>query len=115
MDTLHQEPRLAFDDQRNWALVQAFVTDPKARIQHIFVAEALRTRLLAYAKRRGVYLPLLHRAALALKQPTHGLSHDDHFHVRIACPTAQSGECLAEPARRRTKHPPTHRARPRKI
>lgn len=112
---VHQQPGLSFDDRRNWALVQAWVTDPKARIQHIFVAEPLRSRLLAYARRRGVYLPLLHRAALALKQPTRGLSHDDHFHVRIACPTSQNGECLAEPVSRRIKHSASHRPRPRKL
>jgi len=90
---------LRFDDARNWALVEAWITDPRARIEHIFVAEALRARLLKTAKERGTYLPVLNRAALALKQPTSGASHDDHFHVRIACPRGRRGEggCIVDP------------------
>ena len=90
-------PELEFDDQRNWLLVQSFVTDPGTRVQHIFVAEPVRKRLLAHARRIGVYLPVLHRAAMAMKQPRRGLPHDDHFHVRIACPHGQHGPCRAEP------------------
>jgi penicillin-insensitive murein DD-endopeptidase len=91
------ERRLTFDLARNWMLIQAWLTDPQVRVQHIFVAAPLRQRLLGYARERGVSLPLLHRAALALKQPRDGLLHDDHFHVRIACPPRQSGVCVAEP------------------
>jgi penicillin-insensitive murein endopeptidase len=93
------QPELLFDDPRNWALVQALLTDSHARVQHVFVAAILRARLLAYARRVGVYWSLQKRAALALKQPTRGLSHDDHFHVRIGCPPHQD-MCLAEPAPR---------------
>ena len=98
-----EKPGLAFDERRNWALVQAWLTDPKARVQHIFVSKALRSRLLAYARARGVYAPVLHRASLAMKQPSRGLSHDDHFHVRIGCPGGQRGVCQAEPERPRRK------------
>lgn len=98
-----EEPGLAFDERRNWALVQAWLTDPKARVQHIFVSKALRTRLLAYARARGVYVPVLHRASIALKQPSRGLSHDDHFHVRIGCPRGQRNVCQPEPERPRRK------------
>ena len=90
---------LTFDDARNWALVQAWVTDPQARVQHIFVAKPLRQRLLQYARKRGVYLPVLHRAAVAMKQPTRGLVHDDHFHLRIRCPRSQRDVCVSEPSR----------------
>jgi penicillin-insensitive murein endopeptidase len=86
-----------FDDARNWALVESWVTDPGARVEHIFVADWLRTRLLRYARDKGAYLPVLHRAALAMKQPSHGLEHDDHFHVRIACPPGQRKTCIAQP------------------
>ena len=98
-----EEPALAFDERRNWALVQAWLTDPRARVQHIFVSKAVRARLLAYARARGVYVPVLHRASLAMKQPSRGLSHDDHFHVRIGCPGGQRGVCEAEPERPRRK------------
>jgi penicillin-insensitive murein DD-endopeptidase len=108
-------PSLSFDDARNWALVEAWITDPNARVEHIFVATPIRARLLAHARKRGVYLPVLHRASLALKQPSRGLPHDDHFHVRIACPKSQRGACLASPpdrlplARRALVHQPKGR------
>jgi penicillin-insensitive murein DD-endopeptidase len=100
------ERQLMFDLARNWMLIQAWLTDPHVRVQHIFVAAPLRQRLLRYARERGVSPPLLHRASLALKQPRDGLLHDDHFHVRIACPPRQNGVCVAEPiaeARRSSK------------
>jgi penicillin-insensitive murein endopeptidase len=90
-----QKPRLLFDDARNWALVESFLTDREARVEHIFVSNEIRARLLAHARRKGTYLPVLHRAALSLKQPRRGLAHDDHFHVRIACPPKQRDLCLA--------------------
>lgn len=89
---------LYLDDARNWALIQAWVTDPAARVEHVFVADHLRERLLRYARNKGAYLPVLHRAAQVLKQPSRGLSHDDHFHVRIACPLGQQS-CVPEPER----------------
>lgn len=88
---------LRFDDARNWALIEAWITDPSARVEHIFVADRLRTRLLQHARAKGAYLPVLHRAALAMKQPSRGLEHDDHFHVRIACPRKQRQSCVALP------------------
>jgi penicillin-insensitive murein endopeptidase len=89
--------RLEFDEARNWALVESWIIDPGARVQHVFVAEPLRQRLLAHARRIGAHPPVLYRAALVLKQPTRGLVHDDHFHVRIACPRDQREGCVSEP------------------
>ncbi len=86
-----------FDDARNWALIEAWVTDPAARVEHIFVADRVRARLLAYARTKGTYLPVLHRAAMAMKQPSAGQVHDDHFHVRIACPSGQTRTCISAP------------------
>ena len=88
-----------FDDARNWALVESWVTDPGARVEHIFVADPIRRRLLAHARSKGVYLPVLHRAAMAMKQPSAGQPHDDHFHIRIACPSGQRRVCVAAPSR----------------
>ncbi len=88
-----------FDDARNWALVEAWVSDPGSRVEHIFVADRVRLRLLAFARSKGTYLPVLHRAAMAMKQPSAGQVHDDHFHVRIACPAGQRRVCVPAPAR----------------
>jgi penicillin-insensitive murein DD-endopeptidase len=91
-------PAYHFDDARNWALIQALVTDSRVRVQHIFVAAPLRQRLLNHARRAGVYLPVLHRAAIAMKQPSRGLPHDDHFHIRIHCPPRMGDVCVPEAA-----------------
>lgn len=79
-------PGARFDDARNWALIQAFLTDPKAHVLQIFVSNPVRKRLLEQAARSGASPAMRARAAEVLFQPTKGLPHDNHFHVRIACP-----------------------------
>lgn len=93
-------PGAFFDDARNWALVKALLTDPQARVTHLFVATPLKARLLAYAAKSGASLELRHRASLAMLQPRGSLPHDDHFHVRIACPGWQR-ECVEIPLRKK--------------
>ncbi len=95
---------LAFDDARNWELVEAWLSDPRARVTHVFVAEHLRARLLAQARRVGAPPALRARAAFALLQPRHAEPHDDHFHVRIACPPRAQGGCVEWPVARRARH-----------
>jgi penicillin-insensitive murein endopeptidase len=87
---------LRFDEGRNWALVSALVSDPKARVTHIFVVNHLRTRLLAYAARVNAPPALRARIAEVMMQPHHALPHDDHFHVRVACPQG-SPDCIEWP------------------
>ncbi|MDP9037490.1 MAG: penicillin-insensitive murein endopeptidase [Myxococcota bacterium] len=79
-------PGAYFDDGENWALVASLLSDPEARVTHLFVASPLRARLLAYAERLGVPANIRIRAAEVMQQPHGALPHDDHFHVRIACP-----------------------------
>lgn len=98
-------PGAMFDDARNWALVSALVTDPKARITHIFVATPLRERLLEYGRRIGAHADIQERARELLAQPKGSLPHDDHFHVRIGCPGGMT-ECVENPT------PPKHRENP---
>jgi murein endopeptidase len=73
---------LRFDDERNWALVRVLVSDTS--VQTIFVAAPLERRLIDYARRQGVLPALIARADAAMRQPSHGRPHDDHFHVRIS-------------------------------
>lgn len=87
---------LIFDDYRNWLLIQAWVTDTRAGLSHIFVSHGLRARLLAFAARDARFKRHVERATELLKQPEHGEPHDDHFHVRIACPPSQVGLCKNE-------------------
>lgn len=90
-------PGAYFDDAKNWLLVSALVTDPEAHVTHIFVAQPLRARLLAYAEKNGAPAGVRMRAAELLQQPHGALPHDDHFHVRIGCP-AHMGGCVENPA-----------------
>ncbi len=85
------DPRLRFDDGRNFALIAALANDPHAHVTHIFIATHLRTRLLAHAAKVGASPALRSRMAELLMQPHHALPHDDHFHVRVACPWSSQG------------------------
>jgi penicillin-insensitive murein endopeptidase len=89
-------PTVTFDDARNWALVEALIDDPEARVSYIFIASHLRARLLRFAERTGVAPTLRERAANLMVQPHRALPHDDHFHVRIACPGAQQATCVED-------------------
>jgi penicillin-insensitive murein DD-endopeptidase len=105
-------PGAYFDDAKNWTLVSALVSDPEAHVTHLFVAAPLRARLLAYAERMGVSASVRMRAAEVLQQPHGALPHDDHFHVRIGCPSHMSS-CVENPAMR-AHRPPTVVARGRR-
>lgn len=87
-------PGAHFDDARNWALVSALFNDPEAHITQVFVAEHIRARLLAYAEKIHAPIALRNKAATFLIQPRHALPHDDHFHVRISCPSSQKNACV---------------------
>ena len=80
--------RLVFDTARNWALVRAILEDPDVDVQFIFVADALKQRLLRYAAERGESAELIAHAEGTLHQPEDSRPHDDHFHVRIYCPAS---------------------------
>jgi penicillin-insensitive murein endopeptidase len=92
---------MVFDDYRNWLLVQSWVRDERAGLSHIFVSRRLRERLLRFAKGRRDFRPYVDQAARLLKQPDNADPHDDHFHVRIACPPSQLGPCKNESKRGR--------------
>ena len=83
---------LRFDDARNWELVGKLVADGDARVQHIFVAHAIRQRLLREGRRRGAPARVLARAARVMSQPAHH-PHRNHFHVRIYCNPHERPRC----------------------
>ena len=91
-------PWAAFDDAKNWALVAGIVQEPFAHVTYIFVASPLRARLLAYAAHIGAPPAIRNRAAELMVQPHGSLPHDDHFHVRIGCPTGMTA-CIELPTR----------------
>ena len=89
---------LVFDDRRNWLLVLSWVRDDRAGLSHIFVSQALRSRILAYGRRTQEFGKYGKQVTLLLKQPANSSTHDDHFHVRISCPRGQEGLCQEEGA-----------------
>lgn len=89
-------PGAHFDDAKNWALVAAMLSDANCHITHIFVATPIRERLLAYAAKSGAPMALRVRASEVLAQPRGALPHDDHFHVRIGCPSGMD-KCIEQP------------------
>src|SRR5690606_9398796 len=88
---------LVFDDWRNWLLVQSFINDHRAGLSHIFISRPLKTRLIAFAESHPDSKKYVDRARVLLKQPSGAEAHDDHFHVRIACPKKQKDICHEEP------------------
>lgn len=109
------KPGTQFDEARNWALIEALLDDPVTRVSHIFTAFYVRARLLRYAERIGAPASVRQRAAEAMTQPRGVPDHDDHFHVRIACPREQRSVCI-EQAQARGVHtrPPVSRPRLRR-
>jgi penicillin-insensitive murein endopeptidase len=89
-------PGAIFDEARNWALIEALLDDPTTRVSYIFVAAHVRARLLRYAEQTGAPATLRERAAEVMMQPRRA-AHDDHFHIRIACPRGQNGTCVEHP------------------
>lgn len=87
-ETGYEEPtwqQRRFDDARNWALVEALLSDPDARVQWIFVSTKLRSRLLNWAERHDRPEWMVEYARQVMKQPSQKAPHDDHFHVRLYC------------------------------
>jgi penicillin-insensitive murein endopeptidase len=76
---------LRLDVERQWLLAKAFIEDPTARIQWIFVSDVVKACLLDWALARGDSLETIRRAGEIMLQPHPGGVHDDHFHIRTAC------------------------------
>ena len=74
---------LQLDIPRTWLFLQALIEDDEAQLQHIYVAEHLRTLLLDYARARDVPAATVARFVEMSCQP--GYPHDDHFHFRFFC------------------------------
>ncbi|HTE56572.1 MAG TPA: penicillin-insensitive murein endopeptidase [Kofleriaceae bacterium] len=78
-------PPAHFDDRANWTLVRAILEDPVADVEYIFISDDLKQRILDAATTARAPADLIAAAAELLHQPSAGLIHDDHMHVRIYC------------------------------
>lgn len=84
-----------FDAARNWAFVEALLTDEEIEVQWIFVSRGLKALLMEWALENGRPVEIVERAASVLWQPGDSAPHHDHFHVRIYCPRdATGGFCV---------------------
>lgn len=85
---------LRFDVARNWALVAALLGDESIDVKWLFVSDELKKVLLAYGRRAKASAALVKRASEVLHQPSDAPPHDDHFHLRVRCTTAErTGGC----------------------
>jgi penicillin-insensitive murein endopeptidase len=85
-----------FDEARNWTMIEAMLKDEKAGLRYLFISNALRAKLLAYAAKKHVAKEMIDRAASAMMSPRDADLHDDHVHVRIACPASMRDVCIEE-------------------
>jgi penicillin-insensitive murein endopeptidase len=97
-----------FDDARNWTLIEALLNDKDTAVRYIFVSNPLRARLLAFAAKKKVAKDLYTKAETVLLSPHDADVHDDHFHVRIACPDSMKTVCIEESL----GHPPPSASAP---
>ncbi|MCC6647163.1 MAG: penicillin-insensitive murein endopeptidase [Polyangiaceae bacterium] len=99
------DKRVHFDDARNWELVAAWLGDGRVEVRGVFVAGWLKARLLRRAEEARAPKTLIERAQMLLMQPPNAESHDDHFHLRIACAAGQRGVCFDDSIDRAPRSP----------
>lgn len=93
-------PGVRFDEARNWTMIEAMLKDDKASVRYLFVTDALRGKLLAHARKTHAPKALVEKAASVMMSPQDAEPHDDHMHVRIACPESMHDTCIEEPTAR---------------
>ncbi len=86
-----------FDAARNWAMIESLLSTPTTDVQHIFVANAIKRRLIAQAVKEGANPEVLMRAKRVITQPRHGAPHRSHFHVRVYCADDDRPMCKDRP------------------
>jgi penicillin-insensitive murein endopeptidase len=74
------------DTEREWRLIRALLTSPHVEVQWLYSSRLVKGLVLEHALAAGESPELLARAETVMQQPLDGLSHDDHLHLRIACP-----------------------------
>ena len=79
-----------YDVARNWLLVKALLEAPTAQVLWLFVSRPVEGLITEYAIARGEDPIVVWEAENVMLQPTNALPHDDHFHLRVACPPDMS-------------------------
>ena len=86
-DRLDRTRRYLFDVARNWAFVEALLSDERARIQWIFLDDPLKEMLIDFGIRAGASAAVIDQAERVIVRPKDSSPHADHFHIRIFCNT----------------------------
>ena len=73
------------DLAREWLLIKALLTTPRANVQWMFVSLPVEALITDYARARGEDSDLVWHAETVMLQPRDSLPHDDHLHLRTAC------------------------------
>jgi penicillin-insensitive murein endopeptidase len=89
-------PGAHFDEARNWAMIESMLRSEKASVRYLFITNGLKARLLAYANKKHVSHEIIEKASMAMMSPPEAEPHDDHVHVRIACPESMRDVCVEE-------------------
>jgi penicillin-insensitive murein endopeptidase len=76
------------DIEREWRLIRALLTSPHVEVQWLYASSLVKGLVLEHALALGESPELIARAETVLQEPLDGLPHDDHLHLRIACPLA---------------------------
>jgi penicillin-insensitive murein endopeptidase len=74
------------DAEREWRLIRALLTSPHVEVQWLYASNLVQRLVLEHALAAGESQELISRAETVMQQPLDGLPHNDHLHVRIACP-----------------------------
>ncbi|MFW5925777.1 MAG: penicillin-insensitive murein endopeptidase [Myxococcota bacterium] len=77
--------RIRFDDERNWHLVEALLSQTEVPVQYIFTHPTIRKRLLRTARRLRVPTEIRERVRRVMLRAGTSNPHRNHFHVRVYC------------------------------
>lgn len=77
--------RIRFDDERNWRLVEALLSQTEVPVQYIFTHPTIRKRLLRTAHRLRAPAEIRERVKRVMLRAGTSNPHRNHFHVRVYC------------------------------
>jgi penicillin-insensitive murein endopeptidase len=74
------------DVAREWQLIKALLSSDVLMVQWLYASNVVESLVIDHAIARGEDPELVWRAQTVLLEPLDSLPHDDHLHLRIACP-----------------------------
>ena len=87
---------LRFDAPRNWGMLRALLENPEIEVRYLFITAGLEKLIVEHAEHKRARREVVARAAAAMQNPDDVIPHDDHVHVRIACPKGGRDGCIED-------------------